>query len=97
MQIKQAQRKRSKNLIIYLMELIPVKSIASPEVAKRSRDSFIRANTVSIEADRLKSESIIPVFAKDNESTISHSQFIEAIHETASQFFIEASKSFWLA
>ena len=69
------------------MELIPVKSIASPEVTKRSRDSFLKANTVSIEADRLKSESIIPVFAKDNETTISHSQFIEAVHEPASQFF----------
>lgn len=69
------------------MELIQVKSIASPEVTKRSRDSFLRANTVSIQADRLKAESIIPVFAKDNETTISHSQFIEAVHETASQFF----------
>lgn len=70
------------------MELLPVKQIASPVAERKSRDSFLRANTVSIEADRLKAESIIPVFAKDNESTISHSQFIEAVQESASQFFV---------
>ena len=69
------------------MELLPVKQIASPVILRKSRDSFLRANTVSIEADRLKADCIIPSFAKDNESTISHSQFIEAVHETASQFF----------
>lgn len=69
------------------MELLPVKQIASPVALRKSRDSFLKANTVSIEADRLKADCIIPSFAKDNESTISHPQFIEAVQESASQFF----------
>jgi hypothetical protein len=69
------------------MELLPVKQIASPVAQRKSRDSFLRANTISIEPDRLKADCIIPSFAKDNESTISHSQFVEAVYETASQFF----------
>ena len=35
----------------------------------------------------LKDECIIPVFSKDNEITISHTTFIETIHEAAMQFF----------
>ncbi len=69
------------------MQLLPVRQIQSPEVNRRSRDSFLKANTSVIEYDELQYDCIIPVFAKDNESTISHPQFIEAVHEKTSQFF----------
>ena len=69
------------------MQLLPVRQVQSPEVKQKSRDSFLKANTSVIEYDVLQNDCIIPVFAKDNESTISHPQFIEAVHETTSQFF----------
>jgi len=52
-----------------------------------SREHFLGANTKSIYYSRLRNKCIIPVFAKDNESTISHAEFISALHETASHVF----------
>lgn len=71
------------------MELLPVQqqTAGSPVVTKRSRDSFLQANTSAINLDSLITDCIIPVFAKDNESTISHPQFIEAVNEATGQFF----------
>ena len=40
---------------------------------------FIEANTVEVTLDQLKNDCITPVFAKDNELTISHPLFIETI------------------
>lgn len=48
---------------------------------------FIEANTKAVTMQHLKDECIIPVFSKDNEITISHTAFIETIHEAAMQFF----------
>jgi hypothetical protein len=52
-----------------------------------SSDQFVTANTESITYNRVRDKCIIPVFAKDNESTISHAEFIAAIGETASHIF----------
>ena len=48
---------------------------------------FIQANTKKTELEYLKEETIIPAFAKDNESTISHVEFIESVHEAADMVF----------
>lgn len=48
---------------------------------------FIEANTTEVDLQHLKSDCIIPVFAKDNELTISHSAFIETVCEAANSFF----------
>lgn len=42
---------------------------------------FIEANTVEVSHHHLSQDCIIPVFAKDNERTISHQEFIEAAIE----------------
>jgi hypothetical protein len=42
------------------------------------RKPFIEANTTEVKAEHLAHECIIPVFAKDNERTISHHEFIDA-------------------
>lgn len=42
---------------------------------------FIEANTVEVTHHHLSNDCIIPVFAKDNERTISHQEFIEAAVE----------------
>lgn len=58
--------------------------LEEPEV---SSDQFIHANTQTILTAELRDRCIIPVFSKDNESTISHSEFIETTFLTTQKFF----------
>ncbi len=72
------------------MELVEVlqnneKEVVSEQVS--SSDGFIESNTNKIDFDTLKNNCIIPVFAKDNETTISHNQFIEAVGLAAQNWF----------
>lgn len=74
------------------MEIIETGRTAVPATQpvlfpQKSSGSFIEANTKEIDMRELRHDCIIPVFAKDNESTISHNQFIEIVHNTASQFY----------
>lgn len=48
---------------------------------------FIEANTNEVSLRHLVNDCITPVFAKDNELTINHAQFIETIQEAAQDFF----------
>ena len=66
------------------LEMIKPQGIV-PEVS--SSDGFIQANTKPVDHKKLKRDCIIPVFAKDNETTISHPQFIETVGESVNQFF----------
>ena len=50
---------------------------------------FIEANTKEVSLYHLKEECIIPVFSKDNESTISHYQFIDRTTEMVKDLFPE--------
>ena len=43
--------------------------------------SFIEANTMKVDLNHLKNDCTIPVFAKDNECTISHYEFINSTKE----------------
>lgn len=52
-----------------------------------SSDQFIQANTKPVSLQHLKNDCIIPVFAKDNESTISHNQFIDVVQEAVQDTF----------
>ena len=56
-----------------------------------NNNKFIEANTQQVSLSHLKQDCIIPVFAKDNESTIPHFEFISAVRETAQQLFPEAT------
>ncbi|OUL60985.1 DUF3871 family protein [Flavobacterium sp. AJR] len=59
--------------------------IEESEIIINSKSNFIEANTIKVELEHLKNECTIPVFSKDNESTISHYEFIqstlEVVHE----------------
>lgn len=57
------------------------------EIVKPKSSNFIEANTKQVALSHLKNDCIIPVFSKDNESTISHFQFIEQTHQTAKALF----------
>ena len=50
-------------------------------IVTTKKSSFIEANTIEVTLEHLQKDCIIPVFAKDNESTISHFQFINATKE----------------
>jgi len=72
------------------MELINVQNSIVPDEAKvveTSDSRFILANTQPISYAELKHKCIIPVFSKDNESTISHSEFIDIVGQAADKFF----------
>lgn len=72
------------------MELINVQNSIVPDEAKiveTSDDRFILANTQPIPYADLKHRCIIPVFSKDNESTISHSEFVDVVGQAADKFF----------
>jgi Domain of unknown function, B. Theta Gene description (DUF3871) len=72
------------------MELINVQSTIVPDEAKvveTSDNRFILANTQPISYGDLKHKCIIPVFSKDNESTVSHSEFIDVVGQACEKFF----------
>lgn len=56
-----------------------------------NNNKFIEANTQEVTLSHLKQDCVIPVFAKDNESTIPHFEFINAVRETAQQLFPEGT------
>lgn len=55
--------------------------------SKKKSSPFISANTSEVSLQHLKKDCNIPVFSKDNESTISHQEFIETVWESAYQMF----------
>ena len=72
------------------MELINVQSTIVPDEAKvveTSDNRFILANTQPISYGELKHKCIIPVFSKDNESTVSHSEFVDIVGQACEKFF----------
>lgn len=61
--------------------------IETNEVTSRGNSQFIGANTKAVSLSHLKDDCVIPVFAKDNESSISHYQFINKTLEITNQMF----------
>lgn len=52
---------------------------------------FMEANTIEVNFDHLKNDCIVPVFSKDNELTISHNSFIDAVFNAVTQAFPQHS------
>ncbi len=63
--------------------------IEEENIVESTNRNFIEANTQKVTLEHLKKECIIPVFSKDNESTISHYQFIQKTREIAQDLFPE--------
>lgn len=53
------------------------------DIIQESNGNFIEANTQKVTLEHLKNDCVIPVFSKDNETTISHFEFIETLQELA--------------
>lgn len=54
---------------------------------KSSSQSFIQANTIESSVEEMKEKHIIPVFIKDNEPVISHTDFINLTWEMAHEIY----------
>jgi hypothetical protein len=54
---------------------------------KNKHSSFIEANTIEMSLEEMKSRHIIPVFVKDNETLISHDEFIDAASAITADVF----------
>lgn len=74
------------------MELMQINNHNIDQVKDQDKmlSPFIEANTQEVSLNHLRSDCIIPVFA-DNESTIAHWQFIDAIENAAFEVFGEDS------
>jgi len=75
-----------------LLELVPYQKtedrlIEPVEILSSSSKSFIEANTVECTLDEVRQNHIIPVWLKDNEPLISHSEFIETTLNVASDIY----------
>lgn len=62
----------------------PFTPIAEEQSTSRA---FIEANTIVASLDEVMHQHIIPVFVKDNEPLISHSDFINATLDAVSDVF----------
>ena len=73
------------------MELVannePLRMVQQENEIVSSGSNFIEGNTEKVTLEHLKNECIIPVFSKDNESTISHYQFIDATAKIVKKMF----------
>jgi hypothetical protein len=73
-------------LVIQNEPLVTSKEVSiGPAISSDS--SFMTANTEIVSELDLRSKCTIPVFCKDNESTISHPEFLEAVMFAAQSYF----------
>ena len=61
--------------------------IEQAQVVSNESNNFIEANTIEVSLEHLRDKCIIPVFSKDNETTISHYQFINQTFEIVQNLF----------
>ncbi|WP_412987666.1 DUF3871 family protein [Pontimicrobium sp. IMCC45349] len=74
LQIVKPQEKQVTGVIRNLTDNL---STHQEQKIERKNKPFIEANTTEVSLSHLKQDCIIPVFSKDNESTISHQEFID--------------------
>lgn len=58
-----------------------------------TNNRFIEANTQQVSLSHLRNDCIIPVFCKDNESTIPHYEFVDAVRSVAQSVFMDGDIS----
>lgn len=68
------------------VEILPFSTYTS-SLIRLNKTPIIEANTIDVKLQHLKTDCTIPVFAKDNERTISHQEFIESAMEAIEAVF----------
>lgn len=71
----------------YTPNIIDITPLSERPLERSNAKHFIEANTKETDLFHLKNECVVPVFSKDNEITISHSNFIETVWNAANKFF----------
>lgn len=72
------------------MELQQVQNnlvIPEEQIITKSPNPFIEANTKEVSLSHLQNDCTIPVFSKDNECTLAHHEFIDAVDSCARTVF----------
>jgi hypothetical protein len=69
-----------------IQDAVIIEDTTPQVITPTKRSPFIEANTSAITFAELKKD-FIPVFAKDNESTISHTEFIETVYAVVNSVF----------
>lgn len=77
----------SDDFLSCINEIQIAEEITESNLSSQKQKHFIEANTEEVSLQYLKSKCTIPVFSKDNETTIPHQQFIEVVKDTSQQFF----------
>lgn len=81
------------NQVIYLENGVGKNHSTQTYSKKSERKPFIESNTLEAELSHLEKDCIIPVFAKDNERTISHQEFIftaiEAVQKAIPNYTVD--------
>ena len=76
---------------LQIINNLPAVQIHDPAIdfteTTSSGKAFIEANTIPVSLEEIKNEHIIPVFLKDNEPLISHSDFIETVLQSVEDNF----------
>lgn len=75
-------------LLPFDFEIVEAEEIIQPlRLEDNANEHFINSNTEVVNLEDLRNRCIIPVFSKDNESTISHPEFINTMTEIGANFF----------
>ena len=69
------------------MEQLAVSNNQVTDIDDTGSASFIEANTISSTLEEIRSHHIIPVFTKDNEVAISHTEFVETTLDITRDYF----------
>lgn len=69
------------------IETIPFVTDVIIPVEQEAEKHFITANTIAGNLAEMKEHHLIPVFSKDNEPTISHTDFIETVQELTADIY----------
>lgn len=77
------ERTRENQKIINV-DVVESELIEKPNFQKKP---FIEANTIEVDLQHLTNDCTIPVFSKDNELTIAHQQFLEAVINCVNRVF----------
>ena len=57
------------------------------EESEKKHCPFILGNTIEIDMQSLEDDYLVPVFSRDNNQTISHTEFINTVSDAAQTFF----------
>jgi len=62
-------------------------SFTVESIINTTKKPFVEANTEEVSLSFLKNKCIIPVFTKDNETTLSHQEFIDSVRNVVCSIF----------